>query len=58
MQTLKEMLRQDSVNKKNEAEKNYKLGKIRPWLDGEKMKEFVMLWRKMHIYLTNYGYID
>ena len=27
MQTLKEMLRQDSVNKKNEAEKNYELGK-------------------------------
>ena len=30
MQTLKEMVRQDSVNKKNEAEKNYELGKIRP----------------------------
>ena len=30
MQTLKEMLRQDSVIKKNEAEKNYELGKIRP----------------------------
>lgn len=30
MQTLKEMLRQDSVNKKNEAEKSYELGKIRP----------------------------